>query len=341
MEEELNVEVKAKIADPGEVKKKLLQLGAEEVGLFPQTDTYFLTGRGRLKLREIKGLEEAELIYYERGDEAGPRPCRAVVMRISRKAAEALKKALPTRSVVRKARHIFRLGPTEIHVDEVAGLGSFLELEVKTGPEVSPRDALKIARDLLSKLGVRDEDLVPYSYGDMVAREAVGVRVLWAPWRMAYITRAREARGCLLCRLHEEEKDEENKIIYRSRTCFVVLNIYPYNTGHVMVAPYRHVAYPTELTDEEMMDLWRTVNLAIRAIELAYGPHGFNIGINLGRVAGAGVEDHLHVHVVPRWLGDTNFMPVLASTKVISQHIDEMYEALRKAFSELAATSAK
>ena len=334
MEEKLNIEVKARVADLTEVRKKLKELGAKELGTFSQTDTYFPTARGRLKLREFEGQEEAELIYYEREDKAGPRPCRATIVNVPRPLAELLKKALPIRSVVKKTRSILRIGPTEIHLDEVEGLGAFLELEVKTGPDLSVEEGLKIAKDLLAKLGLKDEETVSYSYGDIMAKKAGGLKVLWAPWRMVYITRAHELEGCLFCKLHEEGRDEENKVIYRGRTCYVVLNIYPYNTGHVMVAPYRHVADPTGLTDEELLDLWKTVNLAIRAIRRAYGPQGFNIGINLGRVAGAGVEEHLHVHVVPRWLGDTNFMPVLANTKVISQHIDEMYEVLRRAFRE-------
>ena len=111
--------------------------------------------------------------------------------------------------------------------------------------------------------------------------------------------------------------------------------MYPYNTGHVMVAPYRHVGDLCELTDEELLDLWKTVNLAMKAIRLAYRPHGFNVGINIGRVAGAGVEEHVHVHVVPRWLGDTNFMPVIANTKVIPQHVEGMYRTLKKAFEKV------
>ena len=337
MEKKLNVEVKARIADLDKLKKKLGELGAEEKGTLRQTDTYFSVGKGRLKIREVEGLGEAELIYYEREDKASPRPCEALIARIPRGAVDVLKKALPVKSVVRKERSIFELGPIEVHLDDVEGLGTFLELEVRTSPGIDEHKALDMAVDLLAKLGIGSEDLVPYSYGDLLAEKGSGMRVLWAPWRMVYITRAHEMKGCLFCRLHEEEKDEENKVIYRGRTCFVVLNIYPYNTGHVMVAPYRHVAYPTDLTDEELLDLWKTVNLAIGAIQLAYGPQGFNIGINLGRVAGAGVEDHLHVHVVPRWLGDTNFMPVLASTKVISQHIDEMYRALKDAFAKAAS----
>ena len=334
-----NVEVKARLRDPKRAEEVLASLGATKSCVLEQTDHYFEVPRGRLKLREVEGREEAELIYYERPDEPGPRGCDATIIRLLREDAEPLKRILPVRVVVRKRRTIYELGPVEVHLDEVEGLGSFVELEIRLGPELGEEEARKMASDLLEKLGVGEEDLVPCSYSDLLARAGSGeggIRVLWAPWRMAYITRAHEMEGCLFCRLHQEGRDEENKVIYRSRTCYVVLNIYPYNTGHVMVAPYRHVACPSELTDEELLDLWKTVGLAIKAIKEAYRPHGFNIGMNLGRVAGAGVEDHLHVHVVPRWLGDTNFMPILADTKVISQHIDEMYRALREAFQKVS-----
>ncbi|GEM_PF-52674 len=337
MERHLNVEVKARLGDLGAAREKLVSLGATEVGTFTQTDYYFEVPRGRLKLREVNGSDEVELIYYERADQAGPRACDATIVRLQRADAEPLKRILPVRAVVKKRRSIYQLGPAEIHLDEVEGLGTFVEVEVRLGGGLSEGEAKELARDLLAKLGVREEDLVPYSNVDLVleAQSGGGLKVLWAPWRMTYITRAHEAKECLFCRLQEPGKDEENKVIYRGRTCYVVLNIYPYNTGHVMVAPYRHVADPCELTREELLELWETVNLALKAIKLAYGPHGFNVGMNLGRVAGAGVEDHLHIHVVPRWLGDTNFMPVLADTKVISQHIEEMYRALKDAFTKV------
>jgi len=338
MEEHRTIEVKARVKDLGPVRERLSSIGASEVGSFEQIDYYFYVPRGRLKLREIGGSEEVELIYYERADEAGPRPCESMIIRLRKADAEPLKRILPVRGVVRKHRAIYRLGPAELHLDDVEGIGPVVEVEVRLEEGLSEEEAIELAKKVLEELGVREEDLVPYSNIDILARDD-GFRVLWAPWRMRYIVRAHEQKGCLFCELQEEGRDEENKVIYRGRTCYVVLNIYPYNTGHVMVAPYKHVADPTELTDEELLDLWKTVNLAIRAIRLAYKPHGFNIGINLGRVAGAGVEEHLHVHIVPRWSGDTNFMPVIASTKVISQHIDEMYEVIREAFKRLEKPS--
>ena len=338
MEEHRTVEVKARVPDLEAVRRKLLDLGAKEICTLHQMDHYFEVPRGRLKLREIEGRGKAELIYYERADEREPRPCRSLIVLLGREEAEPLKRVLPVKAVVRKKRSIYHYGPIEIHLDEVEGLGSFLEFEVKLEEGLSEEEGRRLAEELLAKLGISPSDLLPYSYGDMVSASQGGLKVLWAPWRMAYITRADEMEGCLMCKLHAEGKDEENKVIHRGRTCYVVLNIYPYNTGHVMVAPYRHVADPCDLTEEELLELWKTVNMAIKAIRAVYRPHGFNIGINLGKVAGAGVEDHLHVHVVPRWLGDTNFMPVIAGTKVISQHIDEMYEKLRKAFRELRGT---
>ena len=343
MERHRNVEVKARLRDPRKAEEVLASLGAVRSGLLRQVDHYFEVPKGRLKLREVEGLGEVELIYYERADEPGPRGCDATIIRLPKADAEPLKRILPVKAVVRKRRSIYELGRVELHLDEVEGLGAFLELEIRLGPDLSEEEAIRLAKELLAKLGVEERDLVPYSYGDLMASKrgdigGGGIRVLWAPWRMSYVVRAHEVKGCLFCRL-QEGSDEENKVVYRSDTCYVVLNIYPYNTGHVMVAPYRHVACPSELTDEELLDLWRTVGLAIRAIKEAYRPHGFNVGMNLGRVAGAGVEDHLHVHVVPRWLGDTNFMPVLASTKVISQHIDDMYRALKEAFAKVSASS--
>ena len=338
MEEHRTIEVKARTRDLSAIRERLLALGAEEAGSFRQVDYYFQVPVGRLKLREVEGSDEVELIYYERADEAGPRPCKSTIIRLRKADAEPLRRILPVRGVVKKHRAIYRLGPAELHLDDVEGLGQIVEVEVRLEGGLGEEEAVKLAKELLEELGIREEDLIPYSNIDLMA-SSDGLRVLWAPWRMTYIVRAHEQRGCLFCELQEEGRDEENKVIYRGRTCYVVLNIYPYNTGHVMVAPYRHVADPTGLTDDELLDLWRTVNLAIKAIRAAYRPHGFNIGINLGRVAGAGVEEHLHVHIVPRWAGDTNFMPVIASTKVISQHIDEMYRVLREAFKALEEPS--
>ena len=340
-----NVEVKARLRDLSEAEELLASLGATKLKVLHQTDYYFEVPRGRLKLRDTMGSDEVELIYYERADEPGPRLCDATIIKLARADAEPLKQILPIKVVVRKRRAIYELEGVEVHLDDVEGLGPFIELEIRTGPSLSEGEAIELAKRLLAKLGVRDEDLVPYSYSDLLANKrgsmgAGGISVLWAPWRMSYVVKAHEARGCLFCEL-KGARDEEGKVVFRSRTCYVVLNIYPYNTGHVMVAPYRHVACLSELTDEELLDLWRTVGLAIKAIKEAYRPHGFNVGMNLGRVAGAGVEDHLHIHIVPRWLGDTNFMPVIASTKVISQHIDETYTMLKEAFEKVSKAQAK
>ena len=145
--------------------------------------------------------------------------------------------------------------------------------------------------------------------------------VLWAPWRARYVERA--ARGesrCIFCEA-ARGRDEDHLVVYRSRHSIAMLNLYPYNTAHTMVAPLRHVPSIELLSDEELLDLFKTVALVMKGIRREYSPHGFNIGINVGRVAGAGIESHVHVHVVPRWSGDTNFMPVVAGTKVIPEDL--------------------
>ena len=164
------------------------------------------------------------------------------------------------------------------------------------------------------------------------------MRVLWAPWRYSYVRRAAEGeRGeCVFCRI-QGMSDEEGLIVYRGETAMIVMNLYPYNTGHVMVMPKRHVATFEALTPREKLELMLLTEAAIRGLREALNPHGFNIGVNLGRVAGAGIEDHLHIHVVPRWNGDTNFMPVIAETKVIPQDIRETYRLIRGPVSRAAS----
>lgn len=154
---------------------------------------------------------------------------------------------------------------------------------------------------------------------------------LWAPWRLAYI-KGPEPEGCIFCTKPAEDRDEENLIVWRGGTAFVMLNRYPYNSGHVMAVPARHTGELEDLSPQEMADLWDAVRRSVRALRRALGAQAFNIGINLGRAAGAGITDHLHVHVVPRWVGDTNFMPVLAEVKVIPQHLVDTYRQLREAF---------
>lgn len=154
---------------------------------------------------------------------------------------------------------------------------------------------------------------------------------LWRPWRMAYIKGAERHETCFLCDAiaATPEKDEDNLIVARGPVAFVILNIYPYNTGHLMIAPNRHVGELDELTHEELDEVWLWTRRSIAAHREASQPHGFNIGINLGEVAGAGIPGHFHLHVVPRWGGDTNFMPVVGDTKVLPELLSETYSRLR------------
>jgi ATP adenylyltransferase len=155
------------------------------------------------------------------------------------------------------------------------------------------------------------------------------MRKIWAPWRVEYI-RSEKTKECIFCQKPAENKDTQNYILFRGKTSFVILNNYPYNSGHLMVAPFRHLASLDDLTDEELFEHFDLVRQSARAIKEAYKPEGFNIGMNLGRVAGAGVEGHVHTHIVPRWNGDTNFMPVLSDTKVIPEALASSYAQLKK-----------
>jgi ATP adenylyltransferase len=141
--------------------------------------------------------------------------------------------------------------------------------------------------------------------------------------------------GCVLCTSPAAAKDREHLILYRGKNVYAMLNAYPYNNGHLMVIPYRHTADPDELSDECSLELWKTLSLCRRALAQAFSPDGFNIGINLGRVAGAGIDQHLHIHIVPRWNGDTNYMPVIGETKVISQSLTDAYDALYPAIHKM------
>jgi ATP adenylyltransferase len=154
---------------------------------------------------------------------------------------------------------------------------------------------------------------------------------LWAPWRMEYINSAREGEGgCILCELPAEGDDEKNYILTRGAKAFVVLNKFPYNSGHLMIAPFRHVGEVEELEDAEALDLHHLLQKSLKALKEAMTPEGFNIGMNLGRVAGAGVPDHLHWHVVPRWSGDANFMPVIGETKVLPENLSTTYRNIKE-----------
>jgi ATP adenylyltransferase len=145
---------------------------------------------------------------------------------------------------------------------------------------------------------------------------------LWAPWRLEYVGSADEQEGCIFCNALAAG-DEAGLVVRRAENAFVVLNRFPYASGHLMVAPVRHVGEFGELTDEELVEVHRLASQGLGALAETYRPQGFNLGWNLGRIAGAGVTDHVHLHVVPRWAGDTNFMPVLADVKVLPEHLAE------------------
>ncbi len=162
-----------------------------------------------------------------------------------------------------------------------------------------------------------------------------GMKRLWAPWRIAYIREIEKIEGCIFCVKPQENRDDENFLLYRGKTAFVLLNIFPYNSGHLMVAPYRHTALLEDLSPEEARELWHLVTVAVQALKRTFQPDGFNVGLNLGRAAGAGFDQHLHVHIVPRWVGDTNFMPVIGDTKVIPEGLEETYRRLKPVFEEL------
>jgi ATP adenylyltransferase len=147
---------------------------------------------------------------------------------------------------------------------------------------------------------------------------------IWAPWRLEYIQGADEEGGCFFCAAASAAgEDEDRLVVHRGVRAFVLLNRFPYSSGHLMVAPYRHVAEFGELEDEEALEVHRLAERGLGALAQTYAPQGYNLGWNLGRIAGAGVVDHVHLHVVPRWAGDTNFMPVLADVKVMPEHLTE------------------
>jgi len=158
--------------------------------------------------------------------------------------------------------------------------------------------------------------------------------IIWAPWRIEYITQPKEP-GCIFCIKPSENQDKKNFILLRGERCFVIMNFYPYNNGHLMIVPFRHISDIAELTVDEKLEMMDLLALSKEALQKTMSPNGFNIGMNLGEVAGAGIKDHLHFHIVPRWNGDTNFMPVCAHAKVVSEGLAETWEKLRKALDEI------
>ncbi|MFC1668369.1 HIT domain-containing protein [Chlamydiota bacterium] len=152
---------------------------------------------------------------------------------------------------------------------------------------------------------------------------------LWAPWRMKYIL-DEEKEDCIFCNKAKKENEKREFVLERAKENFVLLNIYPYNNGHLMIAPFRHVPSLDEMTDAELCESILLTKKWVKLVKKVLQPNGFNIGLNLGAVAGAGVKDHVHLHIVPRWQGDTNFMPVISDTKIIPQALDELYDVLKK-----------
>ena len=154
---------------------------------------------------------------------------------------------------------------------------------------------------------------------------------IWAPWRMEYIE-SEKSGGCILCEKPAQDRDDDNYILYRGEKNYIILNLYPYNPYHLMVAPYRHVAGLEGLADEERNDHFSTVTRAVEVLKKEIDPTGFNIGINLGAVAGAGIDDHIHTHIVPRWQGDTNYITVIADVRVVPEALADSYRKLKGKF---------
>jgi ATP adenylyltransferase len=155
------------------------------------------------------------------------------------------------------------------------------------------------------------------------------VKRLWAPWRMAYVGASESPPGCIFCLARGTEDDRRSLVLHRGELAYLILNAYPYTSGHLMAVVNRHIGEVAEATIDELADAMRLVQLAIATLSAEYRPHGFNIGINQGAAAGAGIRDHLHVHVVPRWTGDANFMSAVGEVRVLPESLDRTWERLR------------
>ncbi|HEY7973842.1 MAG TPA: HIT domain-containing protein [Ktedonobacterales bacterium] len=165
------------------------------------------------------------------------------------------------------------------------------------------------------------------------------MRQLWAPWRMSYVGSEPATAGCIFCEKAASSADESNLVLLRAERCYALMNIFPYNNGHLMIAPYVHQPTILDLDAATLTEMMTVAQVCVRAGQEALGAHGFNLGINQGAVAGAGIADHVHMHVVPRWNGDTNFMPVLADVKVMPDFIENTYRQLRAALAHSGAAS--
>lgn len=164
------------------------------------------------------------------------------------------------------------------------------------------------------------------------------MKILWNPWRYEYIKKFADKQKineeCLFCRVQGEE-DEKALILHRGDRAFILLNAYPYNTGHLMIAPYKHIGDPSELDEETLLEIINLMKRALKALKEAFKPDGFNIGANIGRAAGAGIPDHFHIHVVPRWVGDANFIAIIAGTKPLPMALQESYHLLKSTWNRV------
>ena len=161
---------------------------------------------------------------------------------------------------------------------------------------------------------------------------------LWAPWRIDYIRTPKED-GCVFCAKSEPGDDRENLVLLRGENAFILMNLYPYSNGHLMIAPYQHTSKTLDLSRETNLEIIHMVNQSMEILKIAMKAEGFNFGANLGKIAGAGIEEHLHYHVVPRWTGDTNFMPILGHTKVIVEGLQETWDILEPNFNKIRKSS--
>ena len=163
-----------------------------------------------------------------------------------------------------------------------------------------------------------------------------GPDIMWSPWRMTYISAEHkgdhDGASCVFCNLPTRQDDERTYILYRGARAFVIMNLYPYNNGHLMMVPYAHVDSLADLDEATLAELMTLAQRSQAVVQERMRPQGFNVGINQGRAAGAGIADHVHMHLVPRWVGDTNFMPVMGDVRVMPQHLDETYALLRQGF---------
>lgn len=153
-------------------------------------------------------------------------------------------------------------------------------------------------------------------------------KIIWAPWRMKYLLRKKQ-KGCTFCKKLRSKKDKDNLVLFRGKTCFIVLNLYPYCNGHLLVLPNRHIATLDKLNANELLELMKLTKLSTKLLKKVFNPQGFNIGMNIGEIAGAGIASHLHMHIVPRWKADTNYLTAISNMRVIAETLKKTYQKLK------------